>query len=163
VRLPDGCKVIGLLLADEGTVLTATENGYGKRTPIDDYPTHKRGGQGVIGIKTEGRNGAVVAAQLVQDTDQLMLITDGGTLVRTRVAEISVSGRNTQGVTLIKLGKGEKLIGMDRVMEVDDELMDDDDGNAIDGAGSDPGSAPDSAASGDAAADDGGEPASSDE
>ena len=139
VRLPDGCKVIGLLLAAEGTVLTATENGYGKRTPIDDYPTHKRGGQGVIGIKTEGRNGAVVAAQLVQDSDQIMLITDGGTLVRTRVTEISVSGRNTQGVTLIKLGKGEKLICMDRIMEVDDGSADDEgaDGEGAPDEGSD--------------------------
>jgi len=165
VRLPDGCKVIGLLLAAEGTVLTATENGYGKRTPIDDYPTHKRGGQGVIGIKTEGRNGAVVAAQLVQDTDQLMLITDGGTLVRTRVSEVSVSGRNTQGVTLIKLSKGEKLIGMDRIMEVDDESAEgeDADGADTDGdTGSTPGDAsgdaPNDAPGSDTAANDGDDP-----
>ena len=133
VRLPEGCKVIGLLLAEEGKVLTATENGFGKRTPIDDYPVHKRGGQGVIGIRTEGRNGPVVAAQLVQDTDQIMLITDGGTLVRTRVSEVSVSSRNTQGVTLIKLSKGEKLCGLDRVLEEDDEA-DADEGSSENGA-----------------------------
>ena len=164
-RLPDGCKVIGLLLAAEGTVLTATENGYGKRTPIDDYPTHKRGGQGVIGIKTEGRNGAVVAAQLVQDSDQIMLITDGGTLVRTRVSEISVSGRNTQGVTLIKLGKGEKLIGMDRIMEVEDESAEgedaegaDTDGDTGGTPGDAPGDAPNDAPGSDTAAKDGDAP-----
>ena len=168
VRLPDGCKVIGLLLADEGTVLTATENGYGKRTPIDDYPTHKRGGQGVIGIKTEGRNGAVVAAQLVQDTDQLMLITDGGTLVRTRVSEVSVSGRNTQGVTLIKLGKGEKLIGMDRIMEVDEESVEGEDGEAdgdpqADAPGDAPKDAPNDASGTDAAAKGSDDPGGSDQ
>jgi DNA gyrase subunit A len=128
VRLPEDTKVIGMLLADDGKVLTATENGFGKRTPIEDYPTHKRGGQGVKGIKTEGRNGAVVAAVLVQDSDQIMLITDGGTLVRTRVSEVSVSSRNTQGVTLINLGKGEKLIGLDRVAEDDDDDDEPEDG-----------------------------------
>jgi DNA gyrase subunit A len=105
-------------------VLTATENGFGKRTPISDYPVHGRGGQGVIAIQTSERNGDVVGAVLVSNEDEIMLISDGGTLVRTRVAGVSVMGRNTQGVTLISLSEGEKLIGLERVAESgDDEEM----------------------------------------
>ncbi|HEY0635946.1 MAG TPA: DNA gyrase C-terminal beta-propeller domain-containing protein, partial [Gammaproteobacteria bacterium] len=117
VRLADKQKVIALIVATEGDVLTATENGYGKRTPISDYPVHGRGGQGVIAIQTSERNGDVVGAVLVSNEDEIMLISDGGTLVRTRVAEVSVMGRNTQGVTLINLAEGEKLIGLERVAE----------------------------------------------
>lgn len=117
IRLQDGQKVVSLIVAAEGDVLTATENGYGKRTPIGDYPVHGRGGQGVISIQTTARNGAVVGAVLVVDSDEIMLVTDGGTLVRTRVAEVSVLGRNTQGVTLIRLGEGEKLVALERIAE----------------------------------------------
>ncbi len=117
VRLGDKQNVIALIVATEGDVLTATENGYGKRTPISDYPVHGRGGQGVIAIQTSERNGNVVGAVLVTSDDEIMLISDGGTLVRTRVAEVSVMGRNTQGVTLINLAEGEKLIGLERVAE----------------------------------------------
>jgi len=121
VRLAGDAKVISLIIADEGCVLTATENGYGKRTAVDQYPSHGRGGQGVISIQGGERNGAVVGAVLVSDDDQIMLISDGGTLVRTRVTEISVLGRNTQGVRLIKLSNGEKLVGIERVAETEEE------------------------------------------
>ncbi|MBN2700508.1 MAG: DNA gyrase subunit A [Methylohalobius sp. ZOD2] len=115
MKLPEGQKVIALLIGTEGTVLTVTEKGYGKRTRLDEFPRHKRGGQGVIAIQASERNGALVAAVLVQDDDEIMLITTGGTLVRTRVSEISVLGRNTQGVRIIRLSKSEKLVGVDRI------------------------------------------------
>jgi DNA gyrase subunit A len=102
-------------------VLTATENGYGKRTPVDGYPLYGRGGQGVIAIQSSERNGAVVGAVLVTEEEEIMLITDGGTLVRTRVAEVSSMGRNTQGVRLINLTKDEKLIGLERIAESDED------------------------------------------
>ena len=121
IRLGEGQKVISLIVADEGYVLTATENGYGKRTPIDGYPVYGRGGQGVIAIQSSERNGAVVGAVLVTEEEEIMLITDGGTLVRTRVAEVSSMGRNTQGVRLINLTKDEKLIGLERIAESDEE------------------------------------------
>ncbi|MCW8827756.1 MAG: DNA gyrase subunit A [Gammaproteobacteria bacterium] len=122
IRLAEGQSVISLIVAEEGTaVLTATQNGYGKRTPIDDYPIYGRGGQGVIAIQSSERNGPVVGAVLVSEEDEIMLITNGGTLVRTRVDEVSSMGRNTQGVKLINLTKGEKLIGMERIAESDDD------------------------------------------
>ncbi len=120
IRLGEGQSVIAMILADEGCVLTATENGYGKRTLIEDYPVYGRGGQGVIAIQTTERNGEVVGAVLVSDDDEMMLITDGGTLVRSRVAEVSTMGRNTQGVRLINLTKEEKLIGVERIAESDE-------------------------------------------
>ncbi|MDP1971158.1 MAG: DNA gyrase C-terminal beta-propeller domain-containing protein, partial [Methylobacter sp.] len=115
IRLQEGQKVISLIISTEGTVLNITENGYGKRTKLEEFTCHKRGGQGLIAIQTSARNGAVVGAVLVNDNDEIMLITDGGTLVRTPVDGISVVGRNTQGVTIIKLGKNEKVIGVDRI------------------------------------------------
>jgi len=115
MRLQDGQKVISLIIATEGTVLNITENGFGKRTRLEEFTCHKRGGQGLIAIQTSARNGAVVGAVLVNDHDEIMLITDGGTLVRTRVDGISVVGRNTQGVTIIRLDKKEKVIGVDRI------------------------------------------------
>ncbi|HEB99478.1 MAG TPA: DNA gyrase subunit A, partial [Thiotrichales bacterium] len=117
IKLLPGQQVIALIIVDEGDVLTATENGYGKRTPVDDYPVHGRGGQGVISIQPSARNGRVVGAVLVREQDEVMLITNGGTLVRTRVAEISRMGRNTQGVKLIRLNEGEKLVGIDAIVE----------------------------------------------
>ncbi len=131
IRLQPDQKVISLIIASEGTVLNITENGYGKRTRLEEFTQHRRGGQGLIAIQTSERNGAVVGAVLVNDSDEIMLITDGGTLVRTRVSEISVVGRNTQGVTVIRLDKGEKVVGVDRIdglgdEEGDEELTDDD-------------------------------------
>ncbi len=121
IRLGEAQKVISLIVADEGEVLTASENGYGKRTPMDDYPLKGRGGQGVIAIQTTERNGAVVGAVLVSEAEEIMLITDGGTLVRTRVSEVSSMSRNTQGVRLINLTKNEKLIGLERIAETDED------------------------------------------
>ncbi|VFM94887.1 MAG: DNA gyrase subunit A [Candidatus Kentron sp. G] len=100
-------------------VLTATENGYGKCTPVEEYAIKGRGGLGVIAIQTSARNGAMVGALLVDENDEIMLITDGGTLIRTRINEISVVGRNAQGVRLIRLSEGEKLVGLDRIVEAD--------------------------------------------
>ncbi len=117
IKLGDDHKVIALIAGGSGSVLTATENGYGKRTDVDDYPVQGRGGQGVISIQTSERNGNVVGACCVDEEDEFMLISDGGTLVRTRVAEVSVQGRNTQGVRLINLNEGESLVGVARIEE----------------------------------------------
>jgi len=135
IKLKPGQRVISMIIAGEHPVLTATENGYGKRTAATDYPVYGRGGQGVIAIQVNERNGAVIGAVPADDSDEVMLISDGGTLVRTRVREISVMGRNTQGVRLISLANGEKLVGMERVLEDKDE-DDDGDGDAS-GAGDD--------------------------
>jgi DNA gyrase subunit A len=117
IKLPSGKCVISLIIASDSPVLTATENGYGKRTAAEDYPVYGRGGQGVIAIQVTDRNGPVVGAVPADDDDQVMLISGGGTLVRTRVNEISVMSRNTQGVRLIKLAKGENLVGIERIVE----------------------------------------------
>ncbi len=130
IRLAPGQKVIALIIVDEGSVLTATENGYGKRTLVSDYPSHGRGGQGVISIQGSTRNGDVIGAVLVRDEDEIMLISDGGTLVRTHVNEVSTMGRNTQGVRLINLHDDEKLVGVERVVEVQDESDSDNDNGA---------------------------------
>jgi len=121
IRLGAGQRVISLIIAAEGAVLTATERGYGKRTAIEDYPKHGRGGQGVISIQTTERNGAVIGAVRVLEADEIMLITNGGTLVRTRVSEVSQVGRNTQGVKLISPSENEKLIGIERIGDVEEE------------------------------------------
>lgn len=120
IKLQPKQKMISLIvLKPGGTILTATEKGYGKRTEIEEFASHGRGGQGVIAIQTSDRNGEVVGASQVFDNDELMLITDAGTLVRTRIEEISVVGRNTQGVRLINLSEGEKLVGVQRVEEIE--------------------------------------------
>ncbi len=125
IRLADGQRVISLIITGpEGTVLTVTERGFGKRTPIDQFPVKGRGGMGVISIKTSERNGSQVGAILVDEQDEVMLIADGGTLVRTPVADVSVMGRDTQGVTLIRLSKKERLVGIARI-----ESLDEDDGD----------------------------------
>ncbi|MCC5810328.1 MAG: DNA gyrase subunit A [Ectothiorhodospiraceae bacterium] len=121
IRLEQGQHVIALLILGEGDILTATENGYGKRTPLDDYPRRGRGGMGVISIRTGDRNGEVVGAVQVVENDEIMLITRKGTLVRTPVSGISTMSRNTQGVKLIALGKDETLVGLERL-----ELLDED-------------------------------------
>ena len=118
IKLKDDKKVISLIISKEGAVLTTTANGYGKRTSMDDYPRHGRGGQGVISVQTTDRNGDVTGAELVQDDDEMMLITSSGTLVRTKVEEVSVMGRNTQGVRLIRLGDDEQLTGMARIANI---------------------------------------------
>jgi DNA gyrase subunit A len=123
IRLLKGQSVVSMLVVGDGDILTVTENGYGKRTAADDYPTQGRGGQGVIGIATSERNGALISAIEVTSEDDIMLISDGGTLVRTNAGEISTLGRNTQGVTLIRLRKDEKLVGLERI-EPDAETED---------------------------------------
>ncbi len=120
IRLQAGQQVISLMIATAGYVLSVTELGYGKRTPISDYSVQGRGGQGVITIQTSSRNGDVVGAELVNDGDEIMIITDGGTLVRTKVDEVSVQGRNTQGVRLIRLSNGERVVGLDRFESLDE-------------------------------------------
>jgi DNA gyrase subunit A len=118
IKLAAGHKVNTLIIAeDEGCVLTATENGFGKRTPIEQYATQGRGGQGVISVQTTARNGDVVGSVLVKDDHETMMITNAGTLVRTRVTEISIMGRNTQGVRLINLSNEERLVGIERIVE----------------------------------------------
>ncbi len=121
MMLEEGQRVISLLVAEneQQSVLTATENGFGKRTPIAEYTRHGRGTKGMIAIQTSERNGKVVAAVLVETKDEIMLITTGGVLVRTRVSEIREMGRATQGVTLISVDEGAKLSGVQRVMESD--------------------------------------------
>jgi len=119
MRLPQGARVISLIVADTGLVLSATEHGYGKCTRIDEYPRKGRGGQGVISIQTSERNGPVVSALLMEGSEEMMLITDGGKLVRTGVDGVSVLGRNTQGVRLISLADGERLVGVGRVLDDD--------------------------------------------
>ncbi len=123
MKLGEGQQVLSLLVADDHqqTVLVATENGYGKRTVLADFRHSGRGTQGVIAIAASERNGKVVAARLVTDEDEVMLITTGGVLIRTRVREIRELGRATQGVTLISLDAGEKLAGMEKVVESEDE------------------------------------------
>ena len=121
MRLGEGQRVVCMLAASDESkgVLTATENGFGKRTPLGEYPRHGRGGQGVISIQTSERNGKVVGAVLADDNDEVMLISTGGVLIRTSVAQIREMGRSTQGVTLIALSEGEKLAGMERIEERD--------------------------------------------
>ncbi|HHC71984.1 MAG TPA: DNA gyrase subunit A [Thiotrichales bacterium] len=122
IRLQPGQRVISLIIVDEGDILTATSRGFGKRTAVEEFPVYTRGGQGVIAMALNERNGELVSAIQVTTQDEIMLITNGGTLVRTRVAEISCLGRNTQGVKLINLEKGEQLVGVDRVVaEEEDE------------------------------------------
>ncbi len=123
MKLAKGKKLISLLVAEDENdfVLTATENGYGKRTPIAEYTRHARATQGMIAIQTSERNGKVVAATLVKPDDEIMLITTGGVLIRTRVREIRAMSRSTQGVTLINLDKGETLISLEKVAETDNE------------------------------------------
>jgi DNA gyrase subunit A len=132
IRLGENASVVSLIVANpEAYVLTASANGFGKRTAVTEFPTHKRGGQGVIAMQTSDRNGELIGAVQVVDSDELMLISNQGTLVRTRISEVSVLSRNTQGVTLIKLGKEESLVRTVRVDEIEDDGFDDD-GHVID-------------------------------
>jgi DNA gyrase subunit A len=137
MNLEDGQSVIAMLVAEDEqqSVLTATQNGYGKRTSITEYTRHGRGTKGMIAIQQSERNGKVVAATLVHTDDEIMLITDKGVLVRTRVAEIREMGRATQGVTLIGLDAGSQLSGLQRIVENDAnqaEITEDGDDTAAD-------------------------------
>ncbi len=132
MQLDDGQQVIALLVAgdEQQSVLTATENGFGKRTPITEYTRHGRGTKGMIAIQTSERNGKVVAATLVDPEAQIMLITNTGVLIRTRVSEIREMGRATQGVTLISLDEGTKLSGLQQVAEAEADVEGDAEGSA---------------------------------
>jgi DNA gyrase subunit A len=135
--IEDTQSVIAMLVAEDEaqSVLTATINGYGKRTPIAEYTRHGRGTKGMIAIQQSERNGKVVAATLVHSDDEIMLITDKGVLVRTRVSEIREMGRATQGVTLIALDEGAELSGLQRIVENDANVPElGDDANAADAA-----------------------------
>ncbi|UTW46046.1 DNA gyrase subunit A [bacterium SCSIO 12696] len=126
IRLPEGEQVLSLIIPREGgKVLAVSENGYGKQTPVEDYPTKGRGGMGVIAIQSSERNGQLVGAEQVFEGDEVMLISDQGTLVRTRCEEISTSGRNTQGVRVIRLKEGEQLVGLARIEEQEEGDSDD--------------------------------------
>ncbi|RKG53634.1 DNA gyrase subunit A [Acinetobacter cumulans] len=118
-------RIVSLVVVPEtGEVLCASANGYGKRTPVDDFPTKKRGGKGVIAIKTSDRNGELVGAVAIDASKELMLISDGGTLVRTRASEVAQTGRNAQGVRLIRLGDNETLVGVEAIEAVEeDEIL----------------------------------------
>jgi DNA gyrase subunit A len=121
IKLTGDHEVIALTILRDGLILTATENGYGKRTAVDDFPVQGRGGQGVIAIQTSERNGRTVGAVQVAEDDEIMLISSNGTLVRTAVDDISVQGRNTQGVRLIRVGKEQRLVGLARIEFIEDE------------------------------------------
>jgi len=121
IKLPPHHKVIGLTIIRDGLILTATENGYGKRTAVEDFPVQGRGGQGVIAIQTSERNGRTVGAAQVRDEDEIMLISSNGTLVRTAVDDISVQGRNTQGVRLIRVGSEQRLVGLARIESIEEQ------------------------------------------
>lgn len=122
IKLSEADRVVSLIVPrGDGEILTVTQNGYGKRTALADYPTKSRATQGVISIKVSERNGRVVGAVQVDQCDQIMMITDAGTLVRTRVSEVSVVGRNTHGVTLIRTAGDENVVGLQRVVEPEED------------------------------------------
>ncbi len=121
IRLPENAKVIALSIMKEGMILIATENGYGKKTQIEDFPVQGRGGQGVIAIQTTERNGETVEALQVGESDELMLISSNGTLVRTKVSDISIMGRNTQGVRLIRIETDQRLVGLAKIEAIEDD------------------------------------------
>ena len=126
MRLADEQRIISMLIPEPGAqILTASVRGYGKRTAMEEFPRRGRGGQGVIAMVTNERNGLVVGAIQVQEGEEIMLISDQGTLVRTRVGEVSSLGRNTQGVTLIKLAADETLVGLERIQEPSEDELDD--------------------------------------
>ena len=121
MRLEKTQKIISLVVLDEGNILVATENGYGKQTLNDEFSTQKRGGKGVIAIQTSKRNGNLIGANQVSPGDEVMFISTSGNLIRTRTDDISVIGRNTQGVRLIRLSEDDNLLGMEKVISVEDE------------------------------------------
>ena len=121
MRLDKNQKVISLLVIDEGNIITATENGFGKQTKTEEFSIQRRGGKGVIAIQTSERNGKVIGANQVNENDELMFISSSGNLIRTKINSISVIGRNTQGVKLIRLSNDDKLLGMERIINDDDD------------------------------------------
>ncbi|MCG9696708.1 DNA gyrase subunit A [Shewanella sp. Isolate11] len=132
IKLEEGQSVVSLIVPKgDGAILTVTENGYGKRTALSEYPAKSRGTKGVVSIKVSERNGAVVGAVQVGENDEIMLISDKGTLVRTPATGVSSIGRNTQGVTIIRTAEDEKVVGLQRIEEIQDEVELDEEGNPI--------------------------------
>jgi DNA gyrase subunit A len=132
IKLEEGQKVVSLIVPKgDGAILTVTENGYGKRTELSEYPAKSRGTKGVVSIKVSERNGAVVGAVQVGEFDEIMLISDKGTLVRTPADGVSIIGRNTQGVTIIRTADDEKVVGLQRIEEIQTEELLDEEGNVI--------------------------------
>lgn len=138
IALEPGQRVISLVVAEPGSVLTVAENGYGKRTPVEEFPTKGRGTKGVISMRINERNGEQVGAVLVRPGDEIMLITEAGTLVRTAVDGISTLSRNTQGVRLINLGEGQRLAGIERIIALNGDGGDGDNGADAAGLPADP-------------------------
>ena len=136
IKMPDDQRVVSLIVPkNDGAILTVTENGYGKRTQLEDYPSKSRATQGVVSIKVSERNGAVVGAVQVDDNDEIMIISNRGTLVRTRVNEVSTVGRNTQGVILIRTIDEEQVVGLQRIEEIEvteSDLVDIEDVETVD-------------------------------
>jgi DNA gyrase subunit A len=133
INLAEGDEVVSVDVVHEGSsVVVVTENGYGKRSEVDEYRLIKRGGKGVFAIKASERNGEVVGALQVTDEDELMMITNGGKIIRISMRDLRVIGRNTQGVRLFKLDEGEKVMAVDRMAEIisDDEEGEDEEGGA---------------------------------
>ncbi|WP_350433223.1 DNA gyrase subunit A [Shewanella sp. H8] len=132
IKLEDGQKVVSLIVPKgDGAILTVTENGYGKRTELSEYPAKSRGTKGVVSIKVSDRNGPVVGAVQVGEFDEIMLISNKGTLVRTPAEGVSIIGRNTQGVTIIRTAEDEKVVGLQRIEEIQTEELLDEEGNVI--------------------------------
>ena len=122
IKLEGDQKVVSLIVPkNDGPILTITENGFGKRTALDEYPAKSRATKGVVSIKVSDRNGPVVGAVQVEELDEIMVITDNGTLVRTRVNEVSVIGRNTQGVRLIRTTEDEHVVALQRIDEIEEQ------------------------------------------
>jgi len=134
IKMAKDHLVKALIILERDALLLATENGFGKRTLASEFSVQGRGGQGVIAIQASKRNGALVGALQVDEDDEAMLITMGGTLVRTPVTDVSLLGRNTQGVTLIRLGDDDKLVGLESIVALGDEDDDDNDDDSADGS-----------------------------
>jgi DNA gyrase subunit A len=133
MKLNGNDQIVSLIVPKtDGNILTVTENGYGKRTVLSEYPAKSRATQGVVSIKVSERNGLVIGAVQVEEGDEFMMITNAGTLVRTRVAEVSQVGRNTQGVTLIRTAEDEKVVGLQRIEEIEEsELPEGEEGDEV--------------------------------
>ena len=132
IKLEGDQKVVSLIVPkNNGPILTITENGYGKRTALEEYPAKSRATKGVVSIKVSERNGPVVGAVQVEEQDEIMLITDNGTLVRTRVGEVSVIGRNTQGVRIIRTVEGEHVVALQRIDEIEEPEVFEEDENGM--------------------------------
>ncbi|MGH9807656.1 MAG: DNA gyrase C-terminal beta-propeller domain-containing protein, partial [Terriglobia bacterium] len=129
----EGARVIALIIPSKGDILTVSECGFGKRTPVDQFPRKGRGGQGVIGQQLNDKTGRLIGALVVDDSHDIMLISESGNLIRTRASEVRVAGRNTQGVRIMRPVDGDRLVGLDRIESEDDETGEVSEGGEIGG------------------------------